>query len=620
MSKTKVKPHTYKRWLNQILYSIKYLHSNDISIFQGNISSETIFIQNSGVIKLAPTLLTINGICEVNHDTIKCNKIMNKKNCSIDLIKLNDETMINDLHAIGRIAIEIFTSHVKLQSPSSPRPKSYRLFIKQSSTNIDDNFLYLNDCYNYLEDDMQIDFLNKIFNIGKDKKITIETIWFHPFINIIDSLKVLSVFSLLNYFQNNSKFNLDKIRKNSAQNADIKNLNCNLNKSGSNPRIILNDLPSNRNNSILSIKSNRNKSESSLSSSNLKLDSNNMNNSLNDGNTNKNGSTNSLNDLNTSINSNLASLINNNKNHFTKQFYRTNSTNRIAKSSSCNQLKINNSNYSERRKVSLSFLTNCNHLNIPQHFFGILEDIRSGLHPRLFKDTQEYSLSNSNLKDLSSSSCLDFVIQHKQILDRRSSISAFNSNNINGAVNPGESFALSNSNNNNSSSNINTINNNSRSTLIRVNSNDLDINNDNENKINNNINISQNLVKHPIETRRLISESCYINNIEKNESMIQLNLTINFNDNSTCRMLKCYFPQDILNYFKEHSDLNNNDNMSNIPFLIYNPLENKIENICKHLTNELIDFGLINFRDHNLIADLLLKTIKDYVVSIMKKV
>lgn len=37
------------------------------------------------------------------------------------------------------------------------------------------------------------------------------------------------------------------------------------------------------------------------------------------------------------------------------------------------------------RKVSLTFLTNVHDLKIPQDFFSILEDIRSGLYPRLFK-------------------------------------------------------------------------------------------------------------------------------------------------------------------------------------------------------------------------------------------
>jgi hypothetical protein len=47
----------------------------------------------------------------------------------------------------------------------------------------------------------------------------------------------------------------------------------------------------------------------------------------------------------------------------------------------------------------------------------------------------------------------------------------------------------------------------------------------------------------------------------------------------------------------------------------FNLFENKVVNVCAHLTNELIDFGLINPRDYNIIFDLLLKSIKDYYVT-----
>ena len=37
ISQTRVKSSTSKRWLNQILYSVRFLHSEDISIFQGKL-------------------------------------------------------------------------------------------------------------------------------------------------------------------------------------------------------------------------------------------------------------------------------------------------------------------------------------------------------------------------------------------------------------------------------------------------------------------------------------------------------------------------------------------------------------------------------------------------------
>ena len=51
-SHIKVKEQSSKRWINQIVTAIKYLHSEKISLFQGHLNSETIFIQNNGVLKV----------------------------------------------------------------------------------------------------------------------------------------------------------------------------------------------------------------------------------------------------------------------------------------------------------------------------------------------------------------------------------------------------------------------------------------------------------------------------------------------------------------------------------------------------------------------------------------
>ncbi len=84
------------------------------------------------------------------------------------------------------------------------------------------------------------------------------------------------------------------------------------------------------------------------------------------------------------------------------------------------------------------------------------------------------------------------------------------------------------------------------------------------------------------------------------------------------RTLQCYFPSDTLNYLKEHLDCETSID-ANLTFTVYDPFESKAENICNHLANELIDYGLINARDHGLITDLLLKSIKDFVLSLVKQ-
>ena len=129
----------------------------------------------------------------------------------------------------------------------------------------------------------------------------------------------------------------------------------------------------------------------------------------------------------------------------------------------------------------------------------------------------------------------------------------------------------------------------------------------------------------PLEIRRLAAEDCSIKKVSGN--MIELRLNLKFQD-EVFRTLCSYFPEDFLNYLKDNQNMMVSESV-NLNFL-KNPIdfdfttsydersiEEKILNISIHLSNELIDFGLINSLDHNLISDLFSKTIKDYLLSLM---
>ncbi|CAF0727207.1 unnamed protein product [Brachionus calyciflorus] len=473
-TQTKIKEQTFKRWLNQIIYTIKSLHDNKLSLFQGHLNSDTIYIQNSGVIKLSPTLLSISGLCELNNQLIQCN-LEAKAN-----ITINDEMSRKDLQAIGRLAIDIFTAHIKM-TPTSPQKTSHRLSIQFDLLNqmFDDIFEQQQfEEYIYsmrlIDDYKQHDFVRKCFSNDSN----IETIWYHPYINCIHSLKVLSVFSILTYFQAD-----DKPRK--------------------------------------------------LSTGDQKI-----------------------------------------------QIQKSTSTSSLSKSNSLNQLKFNN--FSEKRKVSLTFLTQYNNLKIPQDFFGILEDIRSGLYPRLFKKKEQLNSSASSykLRTISSSSCIDFVLQQKQIIERRSS--EMNSNEHKNSIN----------------------------SLTKIDSEE--IFNKEEDTI---------LSKYPVETRRVIKEDCSINFIDS--SLIEICLNLIYDDCLT-RDLKSMFRIDFLDHIKPTSCNkiqkkffigSEYEQLNLLSFSNDNEFEIKLSNISLHLANELIDQGLINPDDQSLIADLFFRTIKEFIVK-----
>ncbi len=145
------------------------------------------------MIKLTPTLLRLTGVCEISKNVIrrsnspfsvsKCEKTKPK------IMKLSNEIIQKDINAIGTIALEIFTAHIKTKKSDNP--------VTGGSS--------------HCEDMLENDFVSKCFEFDSN---TIDSIWYHPFINDIYGLKVLSVYSILAYFQEKnikSKSNIDSI-------------------------------------------------------------------------------------------------------------------------------------------------------------------------------------------------------------------------------------------------------------------------------------------------------------------------------------------------------------------------------------------------------------------------
>jgi serine/threonine protein kinase len=214
-SRTRIKASTYNRWLNQILYSIKCLHNENMSFFQGHLASDTIFIQNSGVIKLAPTLLSLSGVCELSNGLLRCTATTAGQSKKLN-IDLTDEFRRRDFQAIGKLALEIFTAHIKSphsSAPSSPHHHYHHSHLSPgvSGRSYHSTFELLHFIFSQsdeaavnshvdlslLEDEMQRDFCLQCLS----PEASSESIWFHPFINNVHTLKVLSVFSILSFFQ-----------------------------------------------------------------------------------------------------------------------------------------------------------------------------------------------------------------------------------------------------------------------------------------------------------------------------------------------------------------------------------------------------------------------------------
>lgn len=571
-----IKASTYKRWLNQILTAFRFFHNQGLSIFQGHLNTDTIFIQNNGVIKLTPTLLSLTGICDISQGQIyilRDNEDSHKT--SLDKLYLNlTLNKVKDIHAIGRLAVEIFTAHLKNRTVHSP-PLHHQMSTFDSLTHLmnlnEKEFLNQNLVYiEALTDDMQKDLIFRCLNASTQDEGTsnIQSIWFHPILNVTYSLKILSVASLLAYFQEKEKISKQQKQQHIQELQQYKK---------EMSSVILNT-------TATSIKPD----SPPIHIPKITIDQNMLENTDSLFDTNKSRShSHSL----TNSFSKTTSSPSKSSDYYTQspKLHRKLSLSILPRiNNTCQNMLYHNNNLKAKtltpkstkdRKVSLTFLTGYQNLKIPHHFFAILEDIRSGLYPRLFKEP----IQPANFQDDSIiSTHLDFVLKQSHFidLDRRLSV-PLPTTDIDIELSPPQQSSIS--------------------------------------KVH--------------ETRRLASETCTINTKTTHGFMIELELTLKFQDD-VCRTLRAYFPEEFLEYFQKNISINQQINNEitelredNLIFLNENKIEftafcattnfdDKCENICEHLAKELIEFGLINNNDCKIVVELFAKTIRAYVCAL----
>lgn len=253
--------------------------------------------------------------------------------------------------------------------------------------------------------------------------------------------------------------------------------------------------------------------------------------------------------------------------------------------------------------MSLSFLSNFNNITIPQDFFSILDDIRYGLYPRLFTESEYKELNTPGIKSITSSTCLEFVMQQKQIIDIRSSLLNINNNFLN---DPNERKDLA--------------------TIVLPSYDEECLNKIDEiesSKAQCSKGLNNDLVKEFCEPRRISSEECFVKVKDDESQMIELNLRFRFDDDSQ-RNLQCYFPDHFFLLLENFEDLRKEFDIDNADLREASPVteksdkdirtfEKKIENICQTLSNELVDYGLVNFDDKSTINELFFSAIKRHI-------
>ncbi|CAF2702820.1 unnamed protein product [Rotaria sp. Silwood2] len=176
-TKQSLSKNSWKRWCIQLLSALNYLHSCEEPIIHGNLTCDTIFIQNTGLLKIgsiAPDVL---------HRHVKSNSDSAAKNLHFQAPEIDTElshiTTAVDIYSLGMVTLEM----VNLDLGGNGDVHS-----------VTDEIV--NEAIHTLDDPVQKNLILKCLESDPLKRPKARELLFHPALFEIPSLKLLSVHSL----------------------------------------------------------------------------------------------------------------------------------------------------------------------------------------------------------------------------------------------------------------------------------------------------------------------------------------------------------------------------------------------------------------------------------------
>eukprot|EP00092_Neocalanus_flemingeri_P011107 GFUD01011960.1.p1 GENE.GFUD01011960.1~~GFUD01011960.1.p1 ORF type:complete len:551 (-),score=163.23 GFUD01011960.1:55-1707(-) len=175
---SKIPLKSWRRWCNQILSALSYLHSYQEPIIHGNLTCDTIFIQHNGLVKIgsvAPDAI---------HKNVKTFR-ENFKNFHFLAPEWADDTITLtpaiDIFAFGMCALE--TAALEITSNAETGGQ-----ISQEA---------IEKCIDSLENEMQKDFIRKCLIKDPLLRPKARDLLFHPALFEVHSLKLLAAHTLV---------------------------------------------------------------------------------------------------------------------------------------------------------------------------------------------------------------------------------------------------------------------------------------------------------------------------------------------------------------------------------------------------------------------------------------
>ncbi|KAF2354070.1 Protein kinase domain [Trinorchestia longiramus] len=185
----KVNVSSWKKWCNQILSALGYLHKCSPPIVHGNLTADTIFIQSNGLIKIG----------SVAPDAIQTHVKTYKtelKNMHYIAPEFADGSVLSpavDVYALGMCALEMAALEISGNGDSG-----HTITKELISRTIDS-----------LEDSDQQDFIRKCLAQDPAKRPSVAKLRLHPILFEVPSLKLLSCHCLFNV--TNDQYNIEEI-------------------------------------------------------------------------------------------------------------------------------------------------------------------------------------------------------------------------------------------------------------------------------------------------------------------------------------------------------------------------------------------------------------------------
>lgn len=172
----------WKKWTTQILSALNYLHSSDPPIIHGNLTCNTVFIQQNGLIKIgcvAPDA--------INHHVKTCRENMRYMHYIAPEYEILDNTELTsaaDIYSFGICSLEIAVigGLSGCQNGSSEGPVTEDVIEKAIRS---------------LEDPMQQDFIRQCLRKDPADRPSARELLFHQILFEVHTLKLLSAHSIV---------------------------------------------------------------------------------------------------------------------------------------------------------------------------------------------------------------------------------------------------------------------------------------------------------------------------------------------------------------------------------------------------------------------------------------